>query len=179
MKKILIVVDMQNDFIDGSLGTEEAVEIVDKVVDKIEKYHQENNVVVATLDTHFYDYESTYEGKNIPRHCVAETYGWKLHGKIADMEHTKCIKTTFGGLDLRQIVIDALGYSPQGVDYKIEICGLCTDICVITNALLLRTWFPDAIIKVDASCCAGTTPVMHDEALDVMRSCLIEVINDG
>lgn len=175
MKKILIVVDMQNDFIDGSLGTEEAVGVVDKVVEKIKTYNKNGKPVIATADTHFYNYDSTYEGKNIPEHCIAETYGWKFHSQMKDLRYTKCIKTTFGGLDLRQIVLDALGYSPHGVNYEIEICGLCTDICVITNALLLRTWFPDATIKVDPSCCAGTTPVMHDEALDVMRSCLIEV----
>lgn len=179
MKKILIVVDMQNDFIDGSLGTEEAVEIADKVVDKMKIYNENNDPVIATVDTHFYDYDSTYEGKRIPEHCLAQTYGWELYGKMEDLEYYRCLKTTFGGSDLRQIVIDVLGYSPHGVNYEIEICGLCTDICVITNALLLRTWFPDAIIKVDPSCCAGTTPVMHDKALDVMRSCLIEVINDG
>lgn len=177
MDKVLIVIDMQNDFIDGSLGTPEAQAIVDNVVTKIKEFRKENDTIYFTKDTHRDDYLNTLEGKYLPiKHCVIAEHGWDLNEQIEyefDTAPTSMIilKSGFGVKTWETY----LGYNFNGT---IEICGLCTDICVISNTLILRSLYPDAEIVCDASCCAGTTPERHKEALDVMRSCQIQVIND-
>lgn len=169
MKKILVVVDMQNDFIDGSLGTKEAVEITDKVTEKIKAFDGE---VVFTLDTHSSIYLLTQEGKNLPvEHCVKGTEGWELNEKIKDLA-TDCKifeKPTFGSVELANFIADG-GYK------EVEIIGLCTDICVISNALLIKAYLPEVKITVDSSCCAGVTPESHDNALSAMKMCQINII---
>lgn len=177
MENILIVVDMQNDFIDGSLGTPEAQAIVSKVVAKVEEFRKESNTIYFTEDTHNDNYLDSLEGKYLPvKHCVYETHGWYYNKQIADIldEYVNAIgilKYTFGVKNWKE-------YLGKYFNGTIEICGLCTDICVVSNALILRALYPNVEIICDASCCAGTTPERHKEALDVMRSCQIQVIND-
>jgi len=175
MKDILVVVDMQNDFITGPLGTPEAEQIVHNVANKVKEYRMAYRPVVFTRDTHYSSlYSSSYEGSRLPvKHCIYGTDGWHVHHDIAKESPLDCFyinKNNFGKLHWDDVI-------PQGIK-SIEIVGLCTDICVITNALLIHTQFPETPIFVDASCCAGTTPERHKEALDVMRSCQIEVEND-
>ena len=174
MKKILIVVDMQKDFVDGALGTPEAVAIVDNVVNKINSF--EGNIIV-TYDTHFEDYMDTREGKNLPvPHCIKETDGWKLNAKVQDAlfgkEYIELEKPTFGSILLPEIIDDLAGEE----EFEIELIGLCTDICVVSNAMVLKAHYPEVSIKVDASCCAGVTPETHDAALMTMKMCQIEVV---
>lgn len=174
MKKILIVVDMQKDFVDGALGTPEAVAIVDNVVNKINSF--EGNIIV-TYDTHFEDYMDTREGKNLPvPHCIKETDGWKLDAKVQDAlfgkEYIELEKPTFGSILLPEIIEDLAGEE----EFEIELIGLCTDICVVSNAMVLKAHYPEVSIKVDASCCAGVTPETHDAALMTMKMCQIEVV---
>lgn len=171
MKDVLIVIDMQNDFIDGSLGTPEAQAIVPKVKEKIKKYKKAGKDIIFTKDTHFENYLDTFEGKNLPvEHCIKGTEGWKINKELNTKVYANVIhKKTFGYLDWN---VHINNYE------SIEIVGLCTDICVISNALILRAWFPNSTITVDASCCAGVTPEKHKAALEVMKSCQIEVINE-
>lgn len=172
MKKVLIVVDMQNDFIDGSLGTLEAQAIVDLVVEKIKSYPIEN--VYATRDTHPQNYLETNEGKHLPvEHCIVNTKGWQICDKVAEVLSGAAIidKPTFGSETLG-ILLDA---ERQLQPLEIELVGLCTDICVVSNALLLKAKFPEARILVDPSCCAGVTPQTHEAALTTMRMCQIEI----
>lgn len=175
MKNYLIVVDMQKDFVDGSLGTKEAQAIVGNVVKKIEAH---DGPIYATLDTHSADYLQTAEGKKLPvEHCVKGTPGWQLNDAVAEAlarkPHVLVEKPTFGSVALpRRIAEDA-----AGEEFSVELIGLCTDICVISNALLLKANFPEVPICVDASCCAGVTPEAHDAALTVMKSCQIDVLN--
>ena len=175
MEKVLIVVDMQNDFIDGSLGTPEAQAIVSNVVKKVEEFRKENDIIFFTKDTHRDDYLNTLEGKYLPvEHCIYDTHGWYLCDEIGEeyvLNNFVLLKNTFGFCDWDI-------YLGRNFEGTIEICGLCTDICVISNALILRSLYPNVEIICDASCCAGTTPERHKEALDVMRSCQIQVIND-
>lgn len=168
-KKVLLVIDMQNDFIDGALGTQEAVAIVDNVNEKIAAYRQSGGKVVFTRDTHFEDYLETLEGKNLPvKHCIKGTNGWEITSRI-DTANDKIInKRTFGSLELADYV------ETLCVD-TIEIVGLCTDICVISNAMILKAKFPEMAIKVDSSCCAGVTPESHSNALEAMKMCQIEI----
>lgn len=181
MKKILVVVDMQNDFITGPLGTPEAVSIVDKVVEKIRG--EEWDRIVCTMDTHDGNYLETQEGKKLPvKHCKMYTDGWEIHEKIdAEVEkfhYTKrdtYVKHTFGSLFAAQLMV---AYDSDPADYELTLVGVCTDICVISNALLLKAHYPEMKIVVDASCCAGSDPFRHREALDVMRSCQVEIVND-
>lgn len=173
MKKILIVVDMQNDFVDGALGTPEAQAIVDNVVKKINTFDGD---IVATYDTHFEDYSDTQEGKNLPvQHCIKGTKGWELNDKveesISQKECTKIEKITFGSVELPIFISE--NYDVENT--QVELIGLCTDICVVSNALLLKANFPEMDISVDASCCAGVTVEKHMAALEVMRSCQIDV----
>lgn len=173
MQDALIVIDMQNDFIDGSLGTPEAQEIVLKVGAKIENYIANGKKVFYTRDTHFDGYLGTLEGKKLPvEHCIFGREGWKLHRflPVLDEGDNLICKTTFG----------YLGWKEQlNCSFKsYEICGLCTDICVVSNALILRAMYPNDEIVCDASCCAGTTPEKHKAALEVMKSCQIDVINE-
>lgn len=173
MKKILIVVDMQNDFIDGSLGTAEAAAIVPAVCEKICGFDGE---IIATLDTHGEDYLNTSEGKKLPiAHCIKGTKGHEICGCVsAALDGKECIyveKPTFGSLDLPEIIADV--YGEDGL--SIELCGLCTDICVVSNALILKARFPEAEISVDSKLCAGVTPTSHESALITMKSCQITV----
>ncbi len=173
MRNILIVIDMQNDFIDGSLGTKEAEAIVDNVVRKIESY--DINDVFATLDTHEPNYLETQEGKNLPvEHCIKGTKGWELNEKIAPLIKPENIfeKPTFGSVILAEHM---KGFSEKE-DISIELMGLCTDICVVSNALLLKAYMPEVPIKVDCTCCAGVTPEKHAAALETLKSCQVEIV---
>ena len=173
MKKILVVVDMQNDFINGSLGSKEAEAIVDNVIAKIKEYPPSD--IYVTLDTHQVNYLETAEGKSLPvEHCIRGTLGWELNERVKEAltDSVNVEKPTFGSFTL----VDQL-YSlyMREQELEIELVGLCTDICVITNALLLKTKMPEVLIKVDSSCCAGVTPESHEAALTVMRMCQIKV----
>ena len=168
MKKVLIVVDMQNDFIDGSLGTPEAVSIVENVKAKIRSYPPE--AVIATMDTHGPDYLSTQEGRSLPvEHCIKGTDGWRIRPDIAVLLDGAVTveKPTFGSMELAK----RLTAMPDLEE--IELIGLCTDICVVSNALLLKAAAPEVRISVDPACCAGVTPEKHRAALETMRSCQI------
>lgn len=170
MKKLLIVVDMQKDFIDGSLGTKEARAIVPNVKKKIEEYQANKEEVLFTLDTHENDYLETQEGKKLPVvHCIRGTNGWELHEALKEFPGRRFEKNTFGSADLAEFL--------KNKEYaSIELIGLCTDICVISNALLIKAFLPEMPIRVDASCCAGVTPESHENALNAMKVCQIEVI---
>lgn len=174
MKKILVVIDMQNDFIDAALGTAEAAAIVPAVKDKILSYAPEN--VIATMDTHGEDYMDTQEGRNLPVvHCIKGSDGWQICPDIAGLLTEAKIyeKPTFGSIAL---AADLKALSEQE-EIELELIGLCTDICVVSNALLLKAAMPEVKISVDAACCAGVTPEKHLAALDTMRSCQIQVKN--
>ena len=176
MKKALIVIDMQNDFIDGSLGTAEALSIVENVKDKIRSYPPE--CVFATMDTHGPDYLSTQEGRNLPvEHCIRGTSGWQIREDIAQLLNEAAIyeKPAFGSV---QLACD-LTELAKAEELEIELIGLCTDICVVSNALLIKAFLPETKVTVDAACCAGVTPESHRAALATMRSCQVEVYNDG
>ncbi len=164
--KTLIVVDMQNDFIDGMLGTPEAVQIVDNVKKKIKEYKDRGDQIIFTRDTHHENYLSTNEGKHLPiTHCVENTEGWE----IADGIYVE-------GCDI--VNKPSFGYTGwKDYDFEeVELVGLCTDICVVSNALVLKALFPEIKISVDAKCCAGVTPQSHDAALTTMNMCQIEVL---
>lgn len=181
MKKLLIVVDMQNDFITGALGTPEAQKIVPNVISKIEKCNEDNDsYVLYTQDTHFSDYLETQEGKNLPIvHTVKPTKGWQIPDNIAEVLSVKGIgveKNSFGIASERDLPYDI--YKVLRDVVSVELIGLCTDICVISNALILKAYHPEVPIIVDASCCAGTTPEKHKAAIEVMKSCQIEIINE-
>ena len=173
MKKILIVVDMQKDFVDGALGTKEAVSIVPNVVAKINGFDGE---IIVTYDTHFENYMETKEGENLPvPHCIKGTGGWQLDEKISKALEKKSYKSveklTFGSYELPNIVKQIA----DDEDFSIELVGLCTDICVVSNALLLKAHFPETQISVDAECCAGVTPETHTAALTTMKMCQIKI----
>ena len=172
MRKILIVIDMQNDFIDAALGTKEAVSVVEAVKDKIRSYAPEN--VIATMDTHGENYMKTQEGRYLPvPHCIKGSEGWKIRSDIAALlEGAKIYeKPTFGSTALAADLKELSGRE----EIELELVGLCTDICVVSNALLLKAFMPQVKISVDASCCAGVTPEKHLAALETMRSCQIQV----
>ena len=173
MKHILIVVDMQKDFVDGALGTPEAQAIVPNVVQKIKNF---DGQIFVTYDTHDENYMLSSEGRHLPvPHCVKGTTGWELNAAVAEALHGKQYtvveKPTFGSVELPELVESAVGPRP----FTVEIIGLCTDICVVSNALLLKAYFPEAPIFVDASCCAGVTPESHQAALTTMKMCQITV----
>jgi len=175
MDRILVVVDMQNDFIDGALGSKEAVGIVEGVWKKIREYPLSD--VYYTLDTHGKDYLSTEEGKQLPvTHCVKGTEGHELAPSLKDIlaGATKVEKETFGSRRLGELLMER---AEEKKDFRpqIEVVGLCTDICVISNVLLLKAFLPQAHFLVDQSLTAGVTPQKKEEALDVLRSCLVEV----
>lgn len=173
--KKLIVVDMQNDFVRGSLGTPEAEHIIPDVAEKIAYYREKRYSVYATQDTHGADYEDTLEGKNLPvPHCKFGTYGWEIIDELKDFDYDYiCPKPTFGSLDLMHRL--DMDHQSETIDC-IELIGVCTDICVVSNALMIKAFFPEVKVRVDASCCAGVTPEKHKAALETMRSCQIEVI---
>ena len=172
MKQILIIVDMQNDFIDGALGTKEAVAIVPKVEDKIRNFEGE---VFFKRDTHETWYLESQEGKNLPvPHCIRGTEGWQIRKELDALRKTEPIdKETFGSTDL---AADLLALHEGEEIGSITLVGLCTDICVISNALLLKATLPEVPIYVDAACCAGVTPESHENALKAMEACQIKVM---
>ena len=175
-KRFLIVVDMQKDFIDGSLGTREAQAMADTAAARIRACAEEGYDCIATLDTHEANYMDTAEGKKLPvPHCIRGTEGWALNPAVRDALGgcTLVEKPTFGSVRLPEIIRERTG---PGDGIVIELLGLCTDICVISNALLLKANFPEADIRVNAACCAGVTPEKHAAALEVMASCQIDVI---
>ena len=173
MKKLLVVVDMQKDFIDGTLGTKEAVEIVPRVIEKIASWDGD---VVFTRDTHQEEYLETNEGLNLPvQHCIEGTPGWEIDSGVlnaAKGEKKIYNKVTFGS---KELAMDLLNEDAE----EVELIGLCTDICVISNALLIKAFLPEAKISVDASCCAGVTDKSHKNALEAMKVCQIEVKNEN
>ena len=174
MNKILVVVDMQNDFIDGVLGSEQAVQIADKVACKINAFDGE---IIVTYDTHFSNYLETAEGKKLPVvHCVKGTTGWELNVNVEralkDKKYSVIEKPNFGS----PVELPSLIRSKYG-DFtgEIHFIGVCTDICVVSNAIILKANFPEAEIFVDSACCAGVTVEKHKAALETMRSCQINV----
>lgn len=172
MRKILVVVDMQKDFIDGSLGTREAQTIVSSVIQKMKTYDRED--IYLTRDTHGENYLETAEGKNLPVvHCVRGTEGWQLHPEIEKLAEPSHIidKPSFGSLRL----MEQLVRENQKEPLEMELAGLCTDICVVSNALLLKAAMPENTIRVDPSCCAGVTPESHEAALATMKMCQIKI----
>ncbi|MCC8060284.1 MAG: cysteine hydrolase [Clostridiales bacterium] len=172
MKNVLIVIDMQNDFIDGSLGTKEAQAIVPKVIEKIKNAKENGETVIYTRDTHESDYLQTQEGRLLPvTHCIRGTDGWRIPEAIRPHCDADDVidKPSFGYTGWKD-VIDASCAA-------ITLIGLCTDICVVSNALILKALFPEVPVAVDAACCAGVTPEKHLAALETMRSCQIQVIN--
>ncbi len=171
-QRVLVVIDMQNDFITGSLGTKEAQAIVEKVCRKIQGFDGE---VLFTLDTHGPDYLETQEGRLLPvAHCIKGTPGWELEPRVKALCRTTPIeKPTFGSTGLAD-VLQAKHIYGGGLD-EVVFVGLCTDICVVSNALLVKARLPEVPLTVDASCCAGVTPEAHQHALAVLRSCLINV----
>lgn len=176
--KLLIVVDMQNDFINGSLGTPEAQAIVLNVKNKIQSYINNNDEVIYTMDTHKSNYMSTQEGKYLPvLHCQEHSDGWKIHSEVDNINKPHISKPTFG-YNGWHYLINQIGSKIGAAFDSIELIGLCTDICVVSNALILKAQFPEIPIYVDASCCAGVTPEKHKAALETMRSCQIIVTND-
>jgi nicotinamidase-related amidase len=172
MNKLLIVVDVQNDFVSGALGSNEARAIVPNVKAKIEKYVENKDLVIFTKDTHNSHYDETQEGQKLPiPHCMYMSEGWELCDGIKDLERfgSSVEKMTFGFLDW-EYLIDRRDIS------EIEIIGLCTDICVVSNAIIIKNFFSEIPVTVDASCCAGTTPEKHTAALNTMESCQINIL---
>ena len=171
MSKILIVVDMQNDFIDGALGTKEAVSIVPYVKDIIESF---DGKVYFTRDTHFENYMETQEGANLPiPHCIKGTDGWQIRAELDALRRTEAIdKLTFGSSALVEVL-----KNEKDIE-SITFVGLCTDICVISNAMVVKAFFPEVPLIVDAMGCAGVSPESHQRALEAMKVCQIKIIND-
>ena len=174
MKHFLVVVDIQNDFVDGALGTKEAVAIIDNCVSKIENFDGE---IIVTYDTHTENYLQTKEGEKLPVvHCVKGTSGWELNERIANALLNKSYraveKPTFGSVELPKLIGDIVDVC----DFDITLIGLCTDICVVSNALILKAYYSEKEIYVDSSCCAGVSVETHNASLDTMRCCQINVI---
>ena len=168
--KYLIVVDMQKDFINGSLGSKLAEKIVPEVVGKVKNF---DGKVIFTRDTHFADYMQTQEGKKLPvPHCIKDTDGWQICDELKDYANDVVDKITFGSVDLPGILKD---YGNE-ID-EIELCGLCTDICVISNAMILKASFPETKIVVDGKCCAGVSVESHKTALEAMMAVQIEILD--
>lgn len=173
MEKVLVVVDMQVDFVNGSLGTKEAETIVPFVIEKIKQEREAGSSIVFTMDTHETTYLQSQEGKKLPvEHCIRETSGWQIIEELKTYASDAKIieKPTFGSVKLPKLVEDAS---------VIELIGLCTDICVISNALLLKAHYPEKTIQVDASCCAGVTPESHENALEAMKMCQIDIMGES
>lgn len=177
MNKVLIVVDMQNDFIDGSLGTAEAQAIVPTVVDVIKNF---NGEIYATRDTHETDYLETREGQHLPvEHCIIDTHGWNINSQVNDvLRESSCPvfvfnKPTFGSIELLDELISTYDNTP---DTEFVFVGLCTDICVVSNAMLIKAAFPEAEVTVYSDACAGVTPESHEAALKTMGMCQINVV---
>jgi len=173
MKKLLVMVDLQHDFIDGALGTKEAVAIIPNVVDKISKWDGD---IVCTMDTHYENYLTTSEGKKLPVvHCVEDSDGWQINDRVCvavktSEKNVKVFKkNTFGSVELGEYI------KAEGYDY-VEFIGLCTDICVISNVMITKAMIPEAVIVVDSSCCAGVTTESHTNAIEAMKMCQIDII---
>ena len=167
--KFLIVVDMQVDFISGSLGSEAAQRIVPYVLDKVKGF---DGTVIFTRDTHGEDYLASQEGKKLPvKHCIKGSDGWQICRELESYAETVVDKVTFGSVDLPRVIREK-----DAEVESIELCGLCTDICVISNAILLKAAFPETEMLVDAKACAGVTEESHRTALSSMRAVQIEVI---
>ena len=170
MKKLLIVVDMQNDFITGALGTPQAEKALLNVIRKINFSKKNGYEIIFTRDTHYEGYLSTQEGERLPvPHCIEGTYGHAIADGLDTAGCTVVDKPTFGSLELADLVAEG-GYG------EIELCGLCTDICVVSNAIILKARLPETKIAVDASCCAGVTGESHDAALLTMKMCQVDVV---
>lgn len=174
MKRFLVVVDIQNDFVDGALGTKEAAKIIKPAAEIIKNFDGD---IFVTLDTHFDDYLSTSEGEKLPvEHCIKGTFGWQLNGEIAaaleGKSYIRVEKITFGSKDLPALIEK----KADGEDFDICLLGLCTDICVVSNALYLKANFPEASVSVYSNACAGVTPETHKAALDTMRCCQINIL---
>lgn len=167
--KILIVVDMQKDFIDGALGTAEAVAIVPNVIEKIKQYESSDNLVIYTKDTHLENYMDTREGRHLPvPHCIKGTEGHEIPDEILRGHDLIIEKPTFGSVELVHYL--------ENIEFdEVELIGLCTDICVVSNALLIKARFPEREVSVDSSCCAGVTPATHEAALTTMKMCQINI----
>lgn len=176
MRKLLIVVDMQHDFTFGALRNTEAIQIIPKVLKKVNEFEGE---VIYTLDTHYEDYLNTQEGKKLPIvHCVEGTKGHNLVEPLLDVQKVMGSKTytknTFGSVEL---AVDIKKWNQEKSFDEIEICGVCTDICVISNAMMIKAHVPEVKITVDASSCAGISPESHQNALEAMKMCQIDIIN--
>lgn len=170
MKKLLIVVDMQKDFISGVLGTQQAQEIIPAVLARIENAKKQGETIVFTRDTHEENYLSTQEGKNLPVvHCVKGTDGWQIDERIYSDGFKIFDKGTFGSIDLAKYVHD-------GAFDSVELIGVCTDICVISNAMLIKAFCPEISVSVRSNCCAGVTPDSHNNALKAMATCQIKIL---
>lgn len=168
MKKTLIVIDMQKDFIDGALGTDEALAIVENVKQKIAEYQNRGDEIIFTRDTHQPDYLNTNEGKYLPvKHCIEGTEGWDIWEGLEVSDAIYINKPTFGYLDWKDYNLE-----------EVELVGLCTDICVVSNALILKAVYPEIKVCVDARCCAGVTPESHRAALTTMKMCQVEIIGE-
>ncbi len=168
MKKTLIVVDMQNDFIDGSLGTKEAQQIVENVKKKIAAYEKEGAEIIFTRDTHQKDYLNSNEGKHLPvEHCIEGTCGWHIADGLKVSGAIYIDKPNFGYLNWKEYELE-----------EVELVGLCTDICVVSNALIIKATYPEIKVSVDASCCAGVTPESHKAALLTMKMCQVEITGE-
>lgn len=174
MQDILIVVDMQNDFIDGTLGTKEAVAIVPRVKEKIASF---SGPVIFTRDTHPENYIETQEGKNLPvPHCIKGTEGWQIRPELDRLRKTEPVdKPGFGSVELGQMLLDMNEKEPIA---SVTLIGLCTDVCVISNALIIKAFLPEVPVRVDAACCAGISPESHDNALSAMAMCQVEILRD-
>ncbi|MCI8537996.1 MAG: cysteine hydrolase [Oscillospiraceae bacterium] len=173
MRQILVVIDMQTDFIDGALGTPEAQAVLPRVADLLRNWHGDR--IYATRDTHGTDYLNTAEGRSLPvSHCIQGTPGWQLHPMLAPLlkEAVVIDKPSFGSLELAERLAAEEG------PISIEMVGLCTDICVVSNALLIKAWLPKTPLAVNAACCAGVTPESHQAALTTMRMCQVDIYND-
>lgn len=172
--KILVVIDMQNDFLTGSLRNEEGIKIIPNVVKKIEEYKKNNDLIIATRDTHYPNYLETQEGNKLPvKHCIINTFGWEIEESIKNaLGDCQVIdKPTFGSIELGNIIKKYENLNPE-----IELVGVCTDICVISNAMIIKANLPEAKIIVDSSLCAGVTKETHNQALGAMKMCQIEII---
>ena len=165
--KTLIVVDMQKDFVNGPLGTKEAESIVENVKNKINEYSENRDKIIFTRDTHFDNYLETNEGKYLPvKHCIKDSDGWKIVDGLEVDDAIYIDKPTFGYTK----------WSEYDLGNEIELIGLCTDICVVSNALIIKALYPEANVTVDSNCCAGVTPETHEAALKTMKMCQINVI---
>lgn len=189
--KIIVIVDMQNDFVTGVLGTPEARAIVPTMVERLRELNAGDNLIMFTKDTHYADYMDTQEGKNLPvPHCIEGTPGWSIVKDISsvvdygsnfcfysakDIMKSRVLKNTFGSIRLAEIIKSLLPDNP--ID-EVILMGVCTDICVVSNAMLIKAFCPEVQVTVDASCCAGVTPERHLAALETMKSCQIKVINE-